>query len=500
MIPIKIRKKEASFKNYLSKNQVELLAVGAFLNEKIDLSAFSSSVARNIEKAIEIESFKGAKRDKILIYESGSLKRVLIYGLGDRKKCTPETLRSEGANIYKYVNSKKIKEISVYLKSFKTNSELSPQSILEGLFIGSYRFNTYITSKNADKRYTVNFDLITEGFELSSANKAISKAFILSESVSVARDLGNEPANLCTPTHLANTAIKIAKAKNMKAKVFDIKDFEKMKLGSFYGVARGAKEPAKFILVEYSGASKKEAPIGLIGKGLTFDTGGISLKPPAKMDEMKFDMCGSATVLGLMNAVSLLQPKVNIVFAIGATENMPGGDAQRPGDIVKAYNGKTIEVLNTDAEGRLVLADVLSYVNDIYKPSCMIDFATLTGAVIVALGHRATGIMTNSEKLVSSIQSSSKRTGEKVWELPLWEEYSEDIKSKYADIKNIGSGGAGTITAGAFLKEFVGNTPWCHLDIAGTAWGTKADGYNPKFGATGVAVRLIYDFIESKIK
>ena len=215
------------------------------------------------------------------------------------------------------------------------------------------------------------------------------------------------------------------------------------------------------------------------------------------MDEMKFDMCGGATVMGLMNAVSILQPKLNIVFAIGATENMPGSDAQRPGDIVTAYNGKTIEVLNTDAEGRLVLADVLSYVNKNFKPQYMIDFATLTGAVLVALGNRASGLMGNDEKLINKIKKSSEASGEKVWELPLWPEYSKDIKGKYADIQNLGKAGAGTITAGAFLKEFVGDTPWCHLDIAGTAWGPTEPSYQPKVGATGVAVRMIYNLLEN---
>jgi leucyl aminopeptidase len=251
--------------------------------------------------------------------------------------------------------------------------------------------------------------------------------------------------------------------------VFDVSKFEDMGLGSFYGVARGAKEPAKMIVIEYNGGNKKQKPIALVGKGVTFDTGGISLKPPSRMDEMKFDMCGSATVMGVMNAVSILQPKLNMVFAIGATENMPGSDAQRPGDIVMAYNGKTIEVLNTDAEGRLVLADVLSYVNKHYKPAYMIDFATLTGAVLVALGNRASGLMGNDEKLINKVKKSSKATDEKVWELPLWPEYTREIKSPYADLKNIGNAGlAGTITAGAFLKEFVGDTPWCHLDIAGS--------------------------------
>ena len=325
----------------------------------------------------------------------------------------------------------------------------------------------------------------------------VKKAQIIGESVCFARDLGNHPANILTPTYLANESKRIAKANNMKCTITDVSKFEEMGLGSFYGVARGAKEPAKMIIVEYNGGSKSQKPIALVGKGLTFDTGGISLKPGARMDEMKFDMCGSATVMGVMNAVSILQPKINIIFAIGSTENMPGSDAQRPGDIVTAYNGKTIEVLNTDAEGRLVLADVLSYVDKNYNPEFMIDFATLTGAVLVALGHRASGLMGNDDKLINKIKKSSIATSEKVWELPLWDEYSKDIQGKYADIQNLGKAGAGTITAGAFLKEFVGDTPWCHLDIAGTAWGPKEPEYQPKVGATGVAVRLIYHLLEN---
>jgi len=316
--------------------------------------------------------------------------------------------------------------------------------------------------------------------------------------VCYSRDLGNLPANVLTPEYFAKDAKNLSKGKNFKIKIVDVKQFEKLGLNSFYGVARGSRKPAKMIIVEYKGDPKSSYKLGLVGKGLTFDTGGISLKPSPKMDEMKFDMCGGATVMGLLRAVSLLKPKKNIVFAVGATENMPDGDAQRPGDIVRAYNGKTIEVLNTDAEGRLVLADVLSYVEKNYKPSEMIDFATLTGAVLVALGNRASGIMGNDEKLLSKVKTSSVNTDEKVWELPLWDEYTNDIKGKYADIQNISSNGAGTITAGAFLKEFVGDTPWVHMDIAGTAWRVpKETCYQPNTGASGVAVRLIYDLLES---
>ena len=499
MISIKLNKTDSSLSSYLNKNTSELLVFGAFLNEKHSFDGLSEKYTKMINQAILTDKFKGEKKEKLFLYGDSNAKRLLIYGLGARNKTTLDHMRSEGANIYNYANSKKISKISISLSSFKVNSKDTLQSFIEGVFLGSYYFNEHKNTKNK-KNFTKSLDLINEEVEESFLDSVANISMALGESVSLARDLGNEPANICTPTYLAETVKKIAKSKNMKSAIFDIKEFEKMKLGSFYGVAKGAKEPAKLILVEYSGGAKGEAPIGLIGKGLTFDTGGISLKPPSKMDEMKFDMCGSATVIGLMKAVSILQPKINIIFAVGSTENMPGSDAQKPGDIVTAHNGKTIEVLNTDAEGRLVLADVLSYVNETYKPQCMIDFATLTGAVIVALGHRATGLMGNSSALISEIQKSSQKTGEKVWELPLWEEYSEDIKGTYADIKNIGSGGAGTITAGAFLKEFVKDTPWCHLDIAGTAWGVKPTGYNPKFGATGVAVRLIYNFLENRAK
>ena len=499
MISSRIESSKLKKSDYANSNS-DAIVIGVFLNEKPNLTGLSSDMVDAANNAIIIESFKGRVKDKVLVYSKGKNKRLLLWGLGDRKKTSNDNMRSSGANIYNYANSLSLPSISLILNSFTLEKNDYCQSLLEGVLLGSYRFQGHGNSHNDTVKKIKKIVLLTEDLDKKKCKASIDNAVAIAEGVSVARDLGNEPANLCTPTYLSNLAEDIAKSKNMKSKIFDVKEFEKMNLGSFYGVARGAKEPAKLIIVEYNGGKKGQKPIGLIGKGLTFDTGGISLKPPAKMDEMKFDMCGSATVLGIMKVVSLLQPKINIIFAIGSTENMPGSDAQRPGDIVTAHNGKTIEVLNTDAEGRLVLADVLSYVNDNYKPECMIDFATLTGAVIVALGHRATGLMGNNEMLISDIKKSSTVTGEKVWELPLWDEYTEDIKSKYADIKNIGSGGAGTITAGAFLKEFVDDTPWCHLDIAGTAWGVKPTGYNPKFGATGVAVRLIYNFVENKIK
>ena len=471
----------------------ELLVIGRFKkgNIKNSISFLSNEDKSRILEAVSVDLSDGESGDYLIVSGSNSYKRIMIYNLGEKDKITDDIMRAFGSKLYSLVNSKKVKSMLLDTKSFGLSNNNKTQSMVEGLILGSYLFEDYKSKKNK-KSHLSSISL------MGKVDKSIiKKAEIIGQSVCFARDLGNHPANILTPTYLANESKRIAKAKNMKCKVFDVSKFQDMGLGSFYGVARGAKEPAKMIIVEYNGGSKKQKPIALVGKGLTFDTGGISLKPPSRMDEMKFDMCGGATVMGVMNAVSILQPKLNIVFAIGSTENMPGSDAQRPGDIVTAYNGKTIEVLNTDAEGRLVLADVLSYVNKNYKPSYMIDFATLTGAVLVALGHRASGLMGNDEKLINKVKKSSKATDEKVWELPLWNEYSRDIQGKYADIQNLGKAGAGTITAGAFLKEFVGDTPWCHLDIAGTAWGPKEPEYQPKVGATGVAVRLIYHLLEN---
>jgi len=471
----------------------ELLVLGRFkqTNAKNLVSILSSLDKDRVSEAMSVDLSEGQAGDYLLVSGSDSYKRIMVYNLGDKDKLTNDKMREFGSKLYSLANSKKIKSMAIDTKSFSMSTNDKTQSMVEGLVLGSYLFDDYKSKKN-EKSYLASVSLMGKVDQ-----SIVKKATVIGQSVCFARDLGNHPANILTPTYLANESKRISKAKNMKCTVIDVSKFEKMGLGSFYGVARGAKEPAKMIIVEYNGGTKSQKPIALVGKGLTFDTGGISLKPPAKMDEMKFDMCGSATVMGVMNAVSILQPKLNIIFAIGSTENMPGSDAQRPGDIVTAYNGKTIEVLNTDAEGRLVLADVLSYVNKNYKPSYMVDFATLTGAVLVALGHRASGLMGNDDKLINKIKKSSKATDEKVWELPLWPEYSRDIKGKYADIQNLGKAGAGTITAGAFLKEFVGDTPWCHLDIAGTAWGPKEPGYQPKIGATGVAVRLIYHLIEN---
>ena len=284
----------------------------------------------------------------------------------------------------------------------------------------------------------------------------------------------------------------------MKVTIFEREKFTQMGMGALAGVSSGTDVPPKFIIMEYMAGPKNQKPKILVGKGLTFDSGGISIKPASKMDEMKYDMCGAGVVIGVMKIVSILKPKMNIVGIVPSTENMSGDKAYRPGDILTAYNGKTIEVLNTDAEGRLILADALSYASKHYDPEFILDFATLTGAVVVALGHVASGIMGTDNPLIEQIKSSSKITGEKVWEFPLWDEYLDQVKSNIADVKNLGAPGqAGSIAGGAFLNSFVNeNIPWCHFDIAGSAWGDKNLPYQNKGLATGEIIRLVVDLLD----
>jgi len=474
----------------------ELLIIGFFQNKKLNSlhKNLDATLEGKLSHAINMDQYSGKTDSKVMIYGNDNTKRILLIGLGEQKEITTDKIRSVASHIVRLADKMNIESFTLDGESFGLRKNIMAQAFSEGLILGSYQFNDYKTKENK----SVYIKTVTICGDINK--KFLEKGMALGNSVCFARDLGNHPANILTPTYLAKEANRIVDSTpKMKCHVFDIKEIKKMGMGAFYGVARGAKEPAKMIIVEYKGGRKEQKPIALVGKGLTFDSGGISIKPSPRMDEMKFDMCGSATVLGVLKAVSILKPKMNIIFAIGSTENMPGGDAQRPGDIVSAYNGKTIEVLNTDAEGRLVLADVLSYVNKKYSPNAILDFATLTGAVLIALGNRASGVMGNNELLMKEVKKASKLSDEKVWELPLWEEYSREIKGQYADIKNMGENRlAGTIAAAAFLKEFVGNTPWVHMDIAGTAWGPKEPEYQPKIGATGVAVRLVYQLLENR--
>ena len=330
--------------------------------------------------------------------------------------------------------------------------------------------------------------------DTSKARQAIAEGAAISAGMSIARDLGNLPANVCTPSYIAKQARLLAKGeKRLKLNVLNEADMKRLKMGSLLSVSAGSRQPAKLISLEYRGAAAKQQPIVLVGKGVTFDTGGISLKPGAAMDEMKFDMCGAASVMGTIKAVTQMQLPINVVGLIPATENMPDGLATKPGDIVTSMSGQTIEILNTDAEGRLILCDALTYAGK-FKPRCVIDIATLTGACIIALGKIPSAILGNNRALINDLLKSGQHIDDKVWELPLWEEYQDQLKSNFADMANIGGRDAGTITAACFLARFTKDYKWAHLDIAGTAW---KSGDNK--GATGRPVPLLTQYILNQV-
>jgi len=310
----------------------------------------------------------------------------------------------------------------------------------------------------------------------------------------LARDLVNAPGNIKSPVFLTEQAQAAAKESGLTCKVLGQKELAKEGCGALLGVAQGSEREPQMIILEHNGGTKGKAPVALVGKGVTFDSGGISLKPGEKMDEMKMDMAGGAAVIGTMLAIALLKLPINVVGVVPAVENLPSGTAYRPGDILTSLSGKTIEVLNTDAEGRLILADALTYVKR-YQPELVVDLATLTGACIIALGHHATAVLGNDQKLIDSLLAAGEASGERLWQLPLWDDYDPLIKSDVADVKNTGGRAAGTITAAAFLKKFASDFHWAHLDIAGTAWRDQNQPYIPK-GGTGVGVRLLVAFLQ----
>jgi len=327
---------------------------------------------------------------------------------------------------------------------------------------------------------------------LAVAEAAVLRARAIAAGTNFARDLGNEPGNVCTPEWLGEQAAGLSH-KHLKVTVMDKKAIEKAGFTALLAVNQGSAKEPRFIVLEYTGGKKADKPVALVGKGLTFDAGGISIKPAAQMDEMKFDMCGAAAVLGIFKAATAMDMPVNLLGVIASTENLLGGAAYKPGDIIKTYKGLTIDVQNTDAEGRIILSDALAYAAE-QKPAEIIDFATLTGACVIALGAQASGLMGTGEHVIKGLKKSGDHTHDRVWQLPMYEEYQDQIKSKIADIKNIGGREAGTITAACFLSRFVDDVPWAHLDIAGTAWDMKGTDISP-VGGTGAGVRLVVDYL-----
>ena len=436
---------------------------------------------------IALGDFDGAAKSRRLVHVGSGLgtRRALLVGTGTPDDDPAEAGRLAGGAAIQGLAGTAIRSALVVVPE-QTDARFL-QGFTEGLALAGYRFDQYRQPAEKETAVEAVTLLTASDGQARALGAAFDRGLIFSDATRLSRDLVNEPPNQLTPTVLAERAIALAGERGMDSQVLGPAELTEQGFGALLGVARGSTEEPRFIILEHAGDDAEAAPLVLVGKGLTFDSGGLSLKTAKGMEDMKIDMGGAAAVLGAMQAISRLDCRQRVVALIPATENMTGPSAQRPGDVVRSFGGVSIEVLNTDAEGRLVLADALGYAAR-YQPAAVVDAATLTGSAIVALGHHAAGLLGTDEPLMSAVEAAAAATGERVWRLPLWEVYEQPLKSKVADIKNIGDGGAGTILGAAFLKRFV-SYPWAHLDIAGTAWDVKDVSYQPS-RATGYGARL----------
>ena len=431
----------------------------------------------------------------LLVQLDGHLPRALLVSMGEAREATAKAFTDAVRGGLQAAGQLAVDEAVSLLHEAPVAGRDTDWKLRSQVLVGreiAYRFETLKTKRESrpvrPKRVALP---VPPG---SASRTAVAQASAIANGVDMARELGNLPANHCTPAYLADTARKMARELGLKAEVLDVRQMQALKMGALLSVARGSAQPPKLIVLRYQGAGTKQAPIALVGKGVTFDTGGISLKPAAEMDEMKFDMCGAASVLGAMRVVAELKLKLNLVVVVPATENMPGGRATRPGDVVASMSGQTVEILNTDAEGRLILCDALTYVQR-FKPSAVVDVATLTGACVIALGHHHSGLFSPNDGLAAELQQAGREIGDSCWRMPLDDEYQEQLKSPFADMANIGGRPAGSVTAACFLSRFAKGYDWAHLDIAGTAWksGTSK-------GATGRPVPLLASFLLARAR
>jgi leucyl aminopeptidase len=457
------------------------------------LSALDDTLGGALTRTLERRDFRGS-RDETLHLSGGAAgpQRVLLLGIG-KSDDRAGALRRAGAIAARQAGKMGVGELAFFAG---TMSALEVEASAVGLSAGAWDYLDTKTPPPADERRAPLTAARILAADSTALERGIAAGVAIAEGHGLARTLGMMPGNLCTPDVLADTARGIASRHGLAVTVLGRAEMEALGMGSFLCVAQGTPQEPRLIALEYKGGAKGAAPVVLVGKGLCFDSGGISIKPAQGMEWMKFDMCGAAGVLGALEAIARLKLGVNVVGLVGSTTNMPSGTAFKPGDVVKSMSGKFIEIINTDAEGRLVLADVLSYARR-YKPAAVIDAATLTGACVVALGHTATGVLGNDAALVKEVIGAGGRAGEPGWELPMWDDYKELIKSDVADVKNSGGRPAGTITAALFLKEFADEYPWVHLDVAGTAY-TEADLGTVPRGPTGVPVGTFVEFARGR--
>jgi leucyl aminopeptidase len=476
--------------------ECDALVVSVFEGEKAEEGALAEINQRTkgvIASLAETGEFTGKSADSAYVHHPGDLKarRLLLLGAGKQEEFTADSVRKMAGAAARTLRGKKARSFAFLRRSQLPLGE-SAQAATEGALIALFDPDKYHTSDKTEDHLETMIIVASEG-EMDEVKRSVERGRIIAEATNFAREVINEPANVMTPTELARRAEETARSYGLEFDALDEAEMKDLGMGALLGVAQGSAEPAKLIVLRYTPKTESSETIAIVGKGITFDTGGISIKPSDGMEKMKYDMAGGATTIAAMRAIAQLKPSVNVIGVVPATENMPGGRAQRPGDIVRAMTGKTIEVINTDAEGRLVLADAVAYARKLGATK-IVDLATLTGAVSVALGDLYVAVLGSDQAWIDRILEAGRQAGEKIWQLPLDKEYREQIKSEIADIKNIGGRKAGTITGAYFIREFVEDTPWAHLDIAGTAWNENGKPHLA-VGPTGVCVRTLVNLV-----
>ncbi len=486
--------------NYGEAN-VQALVAPIFKDEKADsgiLKELDDLSGGNISAALQSEEFKGKDGETLYLPLTGNTKakRVLLIGAGEQAEYKAPGTAVVAGSAARFLRGKSVKSFALITRA-NADAVDTAAAAAQGVITSLFELDKYRTS-DKEERTIDEVVVSSDGASQADLDKGLERGQIIGESMNFTRDLANEPANVLTPTEMANRAKAMASEVGLSCEILEESQMEKLGMGSLLSVSLGSEQPAKMIVLKYEPANSTadgNELLALVGKGITFDTGGISLKPAEGMDAMKYDMSGGATVIGTMRAIGMLKPSVPVLGVVAAVENMPDGKATRPGDVVTAMNGKTVEILNTDAEGRLILADAVAYA-ETQGATRIVDMATLTGAVVIALGDIYTGLLGTSQELMDEIISCSKEVGEKFWQLPIGKEYSAHIKSDIADIKNIGKGRkAGTIAGAVFIQEFVKDAQWAHLDIAGTAWNDEPKPHHSK-GPSGVAVRTLIRLVE----
>ena len=494
--------KVAAWKSEISEIKVPVILIGVSEEAREDdlVQGIQEPLRNMIEDVVSLGDFKGKKGEMSLIYTRGAIpaERVLLVGLGRPEKLTVEEVRKTLGAASRKARDLGVKKIGVSLDHLSRGTldvyDVA-EAAVESIVMGSYQ-NVHYQTKDLDKfKQFEELVVFSAEADFKEVKKRASSGKVIGDAVNLCRTLAWRPGNYVTPTRLAEEAERLEEL-GVKTKVFDREEAEKLGLGSFITVAKGTDEPPKFIVMEYGAEKKGADTVALIGKGITFDSGGISLKSGSGMGAMKGDMTGGAVVIAAMEAIAKLGIDLHVVGIVPATDNMPSGKAYHPGDVIKSYSGLTVEVISTDAEGRLILNDALTYAAKNYEPTAMFDFATLTGSISVALGEHAIGYFANDDSVAERLEEASKRSGEAIWRMPLWEAYDKQLESDVADFKNTGGRPGGAITAARFLSKFVMGVPWAHMDIAGVDEQKSDEGYNPK-GSRGPTVRLIIDVIRN---